>query len=157
MSRYYFGVHFDEVKNLKGVGVEGGASASSDIPTSLVSNTPGRWVKRRSRGSKSVAKARRRIGLGSQLYDRWGIDLRGEKPGGYGFRGRWNTWSQKYRLPGGANLRSCAARAFGFESKTAREEGVRRRILLSGRNKTLKVKAHECSGVKCLREVVGVA
>jgi hypothetical protein len=89
MSRYYFGVHFDEVKNLKGVGVEGGASASSDIPTSLVSNTPGRWVKRRSRGSKSVAKARRRIGLGSQLYDRWGIDLRGEKPGGYGFRGRW--------------------------------------------------------------------
>jgi hypothetical protein len=36
-------------------------------------------------------------------------DLKGEKPGGYGFPGLWKQRPTEYRFPEGANLRSRAA------------------------------------------------
>lgn len=36
-------------------------------------------------------------------------DLKGVKPGGYGFPGLWKQRPTEYRFPGGANLRSRAA------------------------------------------------
>jgi hypothetical protein len=41
--------------------------------------------------------------------------------------------------------------------ETAGEDRVWQQARISGRNKTLKVEAQECSGVECLREVAEVA